>query len=116
MEKYLMKPGKKSRRLSTWTKEASAVSYMKKHLKAAKKKLNLKGKKRRYTTCKNKSSESSESSSYSTTSDEESESTSQESFWSDPEFPTPEQGAMSWTQFIDKLCSGPLPPADPTQN
>nr|AHN14862.1 ORF3 [Rodent Torque teno virus 1] len=76
--------------------------------KKCKRKLKLRGKKRRYTTSKNTDTSSTESSEYSTESSVFS--SSDEDSWEDRAPLTPFQ-EMNWTQFISKLCS--REPVDP---
>nr|AHN14886.1 ORF3 [Rodent Torque teno virus 1] len=76
--------------------------------KKCKRKLKLKGKKRRYTTSKNTDTSSTESSEYST--DSSVFSSSDEDCWEGGPPLTPSQ-EMNWTQFINRLCS--REPVDP---
>lgn len=75
-----------------------------------KKKLKLKGRKRRFTTSKHAETSSTESSEYSTNSSVFS--SDDEGGWSDKAPLTPSQ-EMNWTQFITKLCNKDRSPVDP---
>lgn len=78
--------------------------------KKVRRKLKLKGRKKRYTTAKHEETSSTQSSEYSTNSFS---SESETDNWSD-NIPETQPG-MNWTQFIEKLCSGqPADPENPT--
>nr|AHN14879.1 ORF3 [Rodent Torque teno virus 1] len=89
-------------------KKLNSRSQPSKGRKKCKRKLKLKGKKRRYTTSKNTDTSSTESSEYST--DSSVFSSSEEDCWEGGPPLTPSQD-MNWTQFINKLCS--REPVDP---
>ncbi|AWJ58480.1 ORF3 [Anelloviridae sp.] len=76
--------------------------------KKCRKKLKLRGKKKKFTTSKHTDTSSTESSEYST--DSSVFSSSEEGGWSEGPPLTPSQ-EMNWTQFISKLCS--KQPVDP---
>lgn len=101
------KTGLDSRLLFKKLSKLSAASKKKTRRKSVRK-LVLKGRKRRSTRSKKDCEDSSESSDYNTTSESTQTTDSEGSFWSDPEFSTPEGTGMTWTQFIDKLCTGPI--------
>nr|AHN14919.1 ORF4 [Rodent Torque teno virus 1] len=78
------------------------------HPKKSRRKLTLRGRKKRYTTSKHTDTSSTDSSEYST--DSSVFSSSEDESWEQGVPITPSQ-EMNWTQFINKLCSNQ--PVDP---
>nr|AHN14906.1 ORF3 [Rodent Torque teno virus 1] len=98
MVNILKKPGKG---LQDLLKKIRRPSHTFKPLRKAKRKLTLRGRKKRYTTSKHTDTSSTESSEYST--DSSVFSSSDDESWEQGVPITPSQ-EMNWTPFINKLC------------
>nr|AHN14902.1 ORF3 [Rodent Torque teno virus 1] len=100
MVNILKKPGKG---LQDLLKKFHKPSHTFKPLRKPRRKLTMRGRKKRYTSAKHPDTSSTDSSEYST--DSSVFSSSEEESWEQGVSITPSQ-EMNWTQFINKLCSG----------